>query len=72
MPRAFVDWINEVAIKQKRWFKDVNEYCTDEVLQGIIATLDGDENILLKNYTNVLRDSTLLIRTFYVEIITEP
>jgi hypothetical protein len=50
LPKAFVDYIHEVAVKQEKWNKDLDEFCSDEVIQTIIAYLDGGEGVRTKNY----------------------
>lgn len=49
-PSAFVDYIHEVVIKQEKWNKDLDEFCSDEVRQSIIAYLDGGEGVRTKDY----------------------
>ena len=51
MHKAFVDYINEIIVKQKEYAKDIDEYCNNEILQGMIDTLDNDVDTHLKNYT---------------------
>ena len=47
LPAAFWEYIEEIAIKQNHENKDLDEYCTEEILQAIIAQLDADKIILL-------------------------
>ncbi|HEY9386737.1 MAG TPA: hypothetical protein VIP70_06840 [Nitrososphaeraceae archaeon] len=51
LPQAFVDYIEEVAIKQNREAASLEEYCNQEFLAGLIAYLDNEEERVLKNYT---------------------
>jgi hypothetical protein len=46
LPAAFWEYIEEIAVKQRGW-KDVNEYCSENLTQAMIAHLDGDQIILL-------------------------
>lgn len=52
LPSAFVEYINEVAIKQNNEAKDLDEYC-NEVLLGMITHLDGSQDI----FPNVFHSS---------------
>ena len=47
LPAAFWEYIEEVAIKQNHENKDLDEYCTEEILQAMIAQLDAEEITLL-------------------------
>ena len=47
LPAAFLEYITEIAIKQNHESKDLNEYCSESLIQAMIAHLDGDEIILL-------------------------
>ena len=51
LPQAFVDYVEEVAIKQNREATSLEEYCNQEFLAGLIAYLDNEEERVLKNYT---------------------
>lgn len=51
LPQAFVDYVEEVAIKQNRESASLEEYCNQEFLAGLIAYLDNEEERVLKNYT---------------------
>lgn len=51
LPQAFVDYVEEVAIKQNREAASLEEYCNQEFLAGLIAYLDNEEERVLKNYT---------------------
>jgi hypothetical protein len=51
LPAAFLKYIQEVAIKEKKWNKDLDSFCSDELIRVMIAELDGDEKMALKNYT---------------------
>ena len=48
---AFIDSINEVAIKQNKWYKDLSECCSEDLLRIMIADLDKDKDIPLERYT---------------------
>jgi hypothetical protein len=50
LPKAFLDFIHEVAIKQEKWNKDLDEFCSDEVMQSIIAYLDGGKVVRTRDY----------------------
>lgn len=43
LPQAFVDYVEEVAIKQNREAASLEEYCNQEFLAGLIAYLDNEE-----------------------------
>jgi hypothetical protein len=51
LPKAFIDYINEVAIKQNKWYKNLGECCSEDLLRIMIADLDKDKNIPLEKYT---------------------
>jgi hypothetical protein len=42
--------IQDAAITQEKWNKDLDEFCSDEVMQSIIAYLDGGKGIRTKDY----------------------
>lgn len=63
LPKAFVDYIYEVAIKQEKWNIDLDEFCSDEVMQSIIAYLDGSKGVRTKDYV-IPRD----IASYYKQI----
>ena len=48
LPQAFVDYVEEVAIKQNREAASLEEYCNQEFLAGLIAYLDNEEERVLK------------------------
>ncbi|MGI8832064.1 MAG: hypothetical protein ACR2IS_05430 [Nitrososphaeraceae archaeon] len=50
LPKAFLDYIHEVAIKQEKWNKDLDEFCSDEATQSVIAYLDCSESVRTKDY----------------------
>jgi hypothetical protein len=45
LPSAIVDYI---ATKEN---KTLDEYCNEELLQAMITHLDGEEDIVQRNYT---------------------
>lgn len=50
MPKAFLDYINEIVIKQKV-ADSIDEYCSQKVLTGMLTDdLDWDTEILLKDH----------------------
>jgi hypothetical protein len=51
LPQAFVDYIEEVAIKKNKEATSLEEYCNQEFLAGLIAYLDNEKERVLKNYT---------------------
>jgi len=52
LPAAFLEYIEEIAVKQKGW-KDISDYCSYELTRAMIAHLDRDKDIVLpsKKYT---------------------
>jgi hypothetical protein len=51
LPKAFIDYINEVAIKQNKWCKNLDECFSRDLLRIMIADLDKDKDIPLEKYT---------------------
>jgi hypothetical protein len=51
LPAAFLEYIQEVGIKQKQWNKNLDEYCSDELIRAMTAHLDGDKEIVLPKHT---------------------
>jgi hypothetical protein len=50
LPAAIIEYINEVAIKEKGWNSTIDEYCNEEILQTTISHLDADTDLILKNH----------------------
>ncbi len=51
MPLAFLEYIKEVAIRKNREADTLDQYCSEEMIRAMIAHLDNDEDIVLKNHT---------------------
>jgi hypothetical protein len=51
LPKALIDYINEVEVEQHRCVKDLDQYCSEEVMRVMASHLDNAEDTVLKNYT---------------------
>jgi hypothetical protein len=51
LPEALIDYINEVVIGENKEVKDLDQYCSEEVLRMMTIHLDNDEDTFLENYT---------------------
>lgn len=51
LPKALIDHVNEVEMKKDKDLKDLDQYCSEEVIRVMISHLDEPEDTVLRNYT---------------------
>lgn len=51
LPLAFVEYINEIAIRKNREAETLDQYCSEEMIRAMIAHLDNDKDVVPKNHT---------------------
>ena len=51
LPLAFLEYINEVAIRKNREAETLDQYCSEEMIRAMIAHLDNDKDTVLNSHT---------------------
>jgi hypothetical protein len=51
LPLAFLEYIKEIAIRKNREADTLDQYCSEEIIRAMIAHLDNDKDIVLRNHT---------------------
>lgn len=76
LPAGFWEYIEEIAIKQNHDSKDLDRYCSEEILQATIAHLDAEGATILPSKKYMIpaaiayRDDEIL--QYYAECYRDP